>query len=58
MVGVVRLGPVQPGLPIRDEVGYQIDDAGLRELLQRNRCAPVFQWPPRLGVERPQEVGG
>ena len=35
MIGVIGPVPVQPGLPVPHEVGYQIDDPGLGEVLQR-----------------------
>ena len=58
MVRVVGPVPVQPGLPVPHEVGYQIDDPGLGEILQRYPRAPVVQGSPRPGVQSPEEVRG
>ena len=59
IVGVVRsLVPALPLAPAIQELRYQIDDAGLLEVIQRYGRTPVLQGPPSLGVERPKEEGG
>ena len=55
---VVAGGAIQPASPVLDERRNQVEAAGLREAVERDRAAPVLQRTAGLGVERPEEEGG
>ena len=55
---VVAGRAVQPAPPVLDERRNQVEAAGLRKAVERDRTAPVLQRAAGLGVERPEEEGG
>ena len=59
VIGVVRsFVPALPRAPALQQLRYQVDDPGLREIIERYGRTPALQRPARLCVERPKEEGG